>query len=116
PADGYYVIRDVKQSGGSGASASDAEILDAVKLLARTEGVFTEPAGGTTLACAIKLIQEGRIPADESICVCITGNGLKTVEVMQGQFAEAPAIPAKLAAFDALVEQIEEQTQQPTRV
>jgi threonine synthase len=108
PADGYYVIKVVNATGGSGASASDAEILEAVKLLARTEGIFTEPAGGTTLACAMKLIESGRIGRDESICVCITGNGLKTVEVMQGQFPQAPVIAAKLAEFDGLVKQLEE--------
>ncbi len=108
PADGYYVIQDIKESGGWGESASDQEILDAVKLLARTEGIFTEPAGGTTLACTIKLIQSGKIPRDESICVCITGNGLKTVEVMQGQFATSPAINAKMSEFNELVSQLEE--------
>ncbi|MCE9590433.1 MAG: threonine synthase [Planctomycetes bacterium] len=108
PADGYYVLKVVRESGGSGASSTDPEILDAIKLLARTEGIFTEPAGGTTLACAIKLIQSGRIPRDESICVCITGNGLKTTEVMQGQFAATPAINAKMNEFDDLVRQITE--------
>lgn len=109
PADGYYVGQCVRKSGGWGASATDQEILDAVKLLARTEGIFTEPAGGTTLACAIKLIQSGRIARDESVCVCVTGNGLKTVEVMQGQHAAAPVIDAKITEFDELVKEIEEQ-------
>ena len=108
PADGFYVIGVVRKTGGWGASAEDGEILDAVKLLARTEGIFTEPAGGTTLACAIKLIESGRIPRDESLCVCITGNGLKTIEAMAGQFVETPAINAKLVEFDELVEQIDE--------
>ncbi len=108
PADGYYVIKVINESGGFGESASDQEILDAVKLLGRTQGIFTEPAGGTTLACAIKLIQSGRIPRDESICVCITGNGLKTVEVMHGQFPANPTINAKMAEFDELVRQMEE--------
>ena len=108
PADGYYVIKVVKDSGAYGASATDTQIIDAVKLLAATEGIFTEPAGGTTLACAIKLIEAGRIPRDEPICVCITGNGLKTVEVMQGRFTPAPIIPAKLAEFDKVVEQFNE--------
>ncbi len=103
PADGYYVMQAVRESGGWGASASDEEILDAVRLLAKTEGIFTEPAGGTTLACAVKLIQSGRIPRDESVCVCITGNGLKTIEVMEGQFAEAPVIHAKLSEFEDVV-------------
>ncbi|MCC6680358.1 MAG: threonine synthase [Phycisphaeraceae bacterium] len=109
PADGYYVIKDVTSSGGSGESASDPQIIDAIKLLARTEGIFTEPAGGTTLACAIKLIQSGKIPSNESACVCITGNGLKTVEVMDGQFAAAPSIGAKIGEFDELIQQLEEQ-------
>ena len=108
PADGYYVVKVVRESGGYGASATDPEILDAIKLLARTEGIFTEPAGGTTLACAIKLIQSGRIPRDEPICVCITGNGLKTVEVMQGQFESIPVIGAKMSEFEQLVDQITE--------
>ncbi len=109
PADGYYVIKIVNDSGGYGAAAQDQEILDAVKLLAQTEGVFTEPAGGTTLACAIKLIESGRIPRDEPICVCITGNGLKTVEAMQGQFADVPIIPAKLNDFDRVVDELAQQ-------
>lgn len=108
PADGYYVIQIINESGGWGESASDPQILDAIKLLAQTEGIFTEPAGGTTLACAIRLIESGRIPRDEPICVCITGNGLKTIEVMQGQFAQAPVIPAKLAEFDRVIGQFDD--------
>ena len=88
PADGYFVIDVVNESGGSAASATDPEILDAVRLLARTEGIFTEPAGGTTLAAAIRLIESGAIPADESICISITGNGLKTAEAFEGLFEE----------------------------
>lgn len=108
PADGYYVMKTVRETGGWGASAEDDEIIDAIKLLARCEGIFTEPAGGTTLAAAMKLIDSGRIPRDEPICVCITGNGMKTIEAMQGRFDEAPTIAAKLAEFDTLVDQIEE--------
>ena len=74
----------MKDSGGWGESASDSEIVDAIKLLAKTEGIWTEPAGGTTLAVAIKLIEQGRIPRDESIVISITGNGLKTLEAVQG--------------------------------
>ncbi|MCC6581222.1 MAG: threonine synthase [Phycisphaeraceae bacterium] len=108
PADGYYVIQTVRKSGGTGMSATDDEIIAAIKLLARMEGIFTEPAGGTTLACAIKLIQSGAIPRDESLCVCITGNGLKTLEVMQGQFAQSPVIEARLADFDRIVQEATE--------
>ncbi len=103
PADGFYVVQAVKQSGGWGEDATDEEIVDAIKLLARTEGIWTEPAGGTTLACAIKLIESGRIPRDESICVSITGNGLKTTEVVVGHLEPPTSIPAKLEAFDAVV-------------
>ncbi len=102
PADGPYAIRVVRDSGGFAASASDPEILDAVDRLARSEGIFTEPAGGTTLACAIKLIESGRIPRDEPICVSITGNGLKTIEVQQGRLPEVPVIDARLEAFAAI--------------
>jgi len=123
PADGYYVLKNIRESGapgkrGHGASATDPEILAAIKLLAEHEGIFTEPAGGTTMACAIKLIQSGRIPKDEPICVCITGNGLKTLEAMDGQFEEAPAIPAKMIHFNQLIEnsQAQNQNQEPAHV
>ena len=103
PADGFYVVQAVKQSGGWGEDATDEQIVDAIKLLAKTEGIWTEPAGGTTLAATIKLIESGRIPRDESICVSITGNGLKTVEVVVDQLEMPQSIPAKLEAFDAIV-------------
>ena len=117
PADGFYVVQAVKQSGGWGEDATDAEIVDAIKLLARTEGTWTEPAGGTTLAATIKLINSGRIPRDESICVCITGNGLKTVEVVVDQLEPPASIPPKLDAFDALMAKYQaQQTQTPAKV
>ncbi len=103
PADGYYAIQVVRESSGFGASASDLEILEAIELLARTEGIFTEPAGGTTLAATIKLIESGRIPRDESICVSITGNGLKTVEAQAGRLPPVPVIEARLEAFAEVV-------------
>lgn len=100
PADGYYVQQAVKQSGGWGESATDAQIVDAIKLLAKTEGIWTEPAGGATLAVAIKLIQSGRIPRDESIVVGITGNGLKTLETLHGELPECEPIAASIDEFD----------------
>src|SRR5690606_33187760 len=103
PADGYYAAQVVKDSGGWGESATDQEIVDAIKLLGRTEGIWTEPAGGTTLAVAIKLIQSGRIPRDESIVVSITGNGLKTQEAVQDALPYPEVIDAKLSDFDNLL-------------
>ena len=105
PADGYYVWHAVKDSGGWGESASDREIVDAIKLLAKTEGIWTEPAGGTTLAVAMKLIQQGRIPRDESIVISITGNGLKTQEVVVNDLIQPAVIEAKMSEFDRLLEE-----------
>lgn len=85
PADGYQVLQSVRSTGGSGAAVSDAQIVDAIRLLAETEGIFTEPAGGTTLAATIALVESGAIPRDESIVVCITGNGYKTTEAVAEQ-------------------------------
>lgn len=109
PADGYYVLKAVRESGGWGESASDAEIVDAIRLLARTEGIFTEPAGGTTVAVTKKLIEQGRIPRDESIVVCVTGNGYKTLEAVEGAVESSFTIAAKLSDFDALYTRLEEQ-------
>jgi threonine synthase len=104
PADGYYAYKCVTESGGWGESATDREIVDAIKLLAKTEGIWTEPAGGTTLATTIKLLGQGRIPRDESIVVSITGNGLKTLEVVQDDLKYPEVIDAKLSEFDRLLE------------
>jgi len=104
PADGYYVQQIIRECGGWGESATDEEIVDAIKLLARTEGIFTEPAGGATLASAIKLIQSGRIPADESICIGITGNGWKCIEAVQDDLEPSQIIDPSLEAFDELLE------------
>ncbi|MEK8035814.1 MAG: threonine synthase, partial [candidate division NC10 bacterium] len=82
PADGYYAYRVAKDSGGHGEHATDEEIIEGMQLLARTEGIFTETAGGVTVAAARKLIEAGRIPRDEPIVICITGNGLKTPDVL----------------------------------
>ncbi|HVO94647.1 MAG TPA: threonine synthase [Terriglobales bacterium] len=106
PADGYYVIQAVRESGGWGESVSDDEILDGIKLLARTEGIFTEPAGGTEVAVAKKLIEQGRIPRDESIVVSITGNGYKTLEAVARSVETPLSIGATLGDFDNLFQQL----------
>jgi len=93
PADGYQVIQSVKSTGGAGAAVGDADIVAAIRLLAETEGIFTEPAGGTTLAATIDLLKRGVIPPDESIVVCVTGNGYKTTEVV----ADKVTAPVRLS-------------------
>ena len=103
PADGFQVVKVVKQTGGSGAMVSDSEILDAIQLLARTEGIFTEPAGGTTLAATRALIEKGVIQPDESVVVCITGNGYKTAEVMFDRVRRPTQIGRSLADFERAV-------------
>jgi threonine synthase len=88
PADGYQVLQTVRATGGSGTAVTDDQIVDAIRLLAETEGIFTEPAGGTTLGGTIDLIQRGVIDADDSVVVCVTGNGYKTAEVVAGTLTE----------------------------
>src|SRR5262249_7710802 len=93
PADGYQVLETVRSTGGAGTAVSDEQIIDAIQLLAETEGIFTEPAGGTTLAGTIDLVKRGVIAKDDSVVVCVTGNGYKTAEVVQGRLA----IPVRLS-------------------
>src|SRR5215469_3624057 len=108
PADGFYVLRAVRESGGWGDTATDAEIVDAIKLLARSEGIFAEPAGGTTLAVALKLINQGRIKPDETVGVSITGNGYKTLEAVSSAIERPFVIDARLREFDSLFERLGE--------
>jgi threonine synthase len=103
PADGFQVIKVVKETGGAGAMVSDEEILDAIQLLASTEGIFTEPAGGTTLAATQQLVKRGVIKPHESVVICITGNGYKTAEVMQNRVARPITIGRKLADFERVM-------------
>jgi len=101
PADGLQVLQTVRATGGSGTAVSDEQIVGAIRLLAETEGIFTEPAGGTTLAGAIDLIQRGVIGPDESVVVCVTGNGYKTAEVMHGQLVEPVRLSRAFKEFEA---------------
>jgi threonine synthase len=101
PADGHQVIECVRESGGTGAAVPDTAILQAIHLLAETEGLFTEPAGGTTLAATIDLIRRGVIPRDESVVVCITGNGYKTAEVVQNRLAPPVRLSRSFKDFEA---------------
>ena len=101
PADGYQVLQTVRGTGGSGSAVSDADIVAAIHLLAETEGIFTEPAGGTTLAGTIDLIKRGAIGPDESVVVCVTGNGYKTSEVVAGQLVEPVRLSRAFKEFEA---------------
>jgi threonine synthase len=101
PADGHQVIQTVRATGGTGVAVPDPKIVEAIHLLAETEGIFTEPAGGTTLAGAIDLIQRGIIPREESVVVCITGNGYKTTEVVAGNVAEPVHLTRAFRDFES---------------
>jgi threonine synthase len=103
PADGFQVVKVVKETGGSGAMVSDDEILDAIQLLASTEGIFTEPAGGTTVAATRVLIQRGVIKSGDSVVICVTGNGYKTAEVMAGRVEAPVRIGRALADFERAI-------------
>lgn len=107
PADGVYAYQAVKESGGGGEDVTDQEIIDAIKLLAETEGIFAETAGGVTLATTMKLLKQGKINPDESTVICITGNGLKTQEALLGHMDKEHHIEPKFAAFEKVLKKIE---------
>jgi threonine synthase len=104
PADGGYAIKQIRESGGWAEDVSDPEIVAAIKLLAETEGIFAETAGGVTAGVTKKLIDQGRIAADETTVVCITGNGLKTTDAIIGEYPLGEAIAPKIEAFEALLD------------
>lgn len=106
PADGFYAARVMRESGGWAEDVTDDELAEAMKLLAQTEGIFAETAGGVTLGVTKKLIEQGKIPRDESIVVCITGNGLKTQEVITDRVGSPMIINAKLAEFEELLKKV----------
>jgi threonine synthase len=104
PADGFQVIEAVRSTGGAGAAVSDKQILDAIQLLAETEGIFTEPAGGTTVAATIDLVRRGVIEPDESVVVCVTGNGYKTAEVLTDRLLSPVNLGKSFKQFEAWLE------------
>jgi len=103
PADGYYALKTIRESGGWAEDVSDEEIVEGMKLLARTEGIFTETAGGVTVAVTKKLLDQGIISKEESILISITGNGLKTQEAIQQRVGEPRVIEAKLSEFQKII-------------
>ena len=104
PADGFYSIQCMKQTGGWAENPNDDEVVAGIRLLAETEGIFSETAGGTTVAAAQRLVEGGRIKANESVVLCITGHGLKTQEAVNGKCGEPRLIKPSLREFSALVE------------
>lgn len=102
PADGYFAAKLIKDSGGWGEDVTDDEIIEGMLLLARTEGIFGETAGGVTVAVTRKLLEQGRLPRNEEIVICITGNGLKTQDAVFEAIEQPAVIKPSLAEFEAL--------------
>jgi threonine synthase len=103
PADGYYAARAIRESGGWAEDITDPEIVQGIQLLAETEGIFAETAGGVTTGVTRKLIEQGYIGPAETTVVCITGNGLKTIDAVSQQYTVSPAIEPRLATFESFL-------------
>src|SRR5256885_457905 len=103
PADGFYALKVMKETGGAAEDVTDDEVRDGIKLLAENEGIFAETAGGVTVGVARKLIASGKIPENDSAVLCITGNGLKTLDALNGHAGQAREIKPSLREFEALL-------------
>ena len=103
PADGFYAIKTMKETGGWGEDVSDDEIIQGIQMLAEDEGIFTETAGGVTVGVTQKLVEQGRIRKDDVTVIAITGNGLKTQEAIQNRLLRPEVISAKLSEFEKTV-------------
>ncbi len=101
PADGYMAMDTVRRSGGWADDVTDEEVIDGIRLLGRTEGIFCETAGGVTVSVAKKLAEQGRFGADDTVVIAITGNGLKTQEAVVGRLGQTVGIQPNLASLDA---------------
>jgi threonine synthase len=107
PADGPAAAKMIQATGGWAEDVSDVEIVSGMQELAESEGIFTETAGGVTTAVTARLYAHGRISRDETTVVCITGNGLKTTDALEGRFASEPAVKPRLAAFDEYIRSVD---------
>jgi threonine synthase len=105
PADGVYAARVIRETEGWAEDVSDVEIVSAIQELAETEGIFTETAGGVTTAVTARLYAHGRIQPDELTVTCITGNGLKTTDVLHGAYDQNRTIRPRLADFETFVDE-----------
>ncbi len=104
PADGRFARKAITESGGWAAAVSDRDLIAGISILAADTGIFTETAGGVTVAAALALAREGRFNADDEVVLCITGNGLKTLEPIVDSLPDSPLIDAKLREVRALVD------------
>jgi len=100
PADGYYALKVMSQSGGQGVAVSDDEVVEGIKLLAETEGIFSETAGGVVIAGLRRLVDQGLIDPEELVVAFITGAGLKTQEAVAPRLKPALAVQPNIAAFE----------------
>ena len=103
PADGWYALEAIRKSGGACESVTDAEVIEGIRLLARTEGIFAETAGGVTIATLAKLAAQGVVRSDERVVALVTGHGLKTVEALTDEVGSTTTIAPTLEAFAAAV-------------
>jgi threonine synthase len=103
PADGPYAAQAIRASGGTAQAVSDEEIVAAMRLLAETEGIFTETAGGVTVATTKRLIEAGTIPKDEPTVICVTGQGLKTTDPLIGVLKQPQVIAPRIDEFERLL-------------
>jgi len=103
PGDGRYVLKRLKQYNGIAQESNNKEILDAILLLAKTEGIFTEPAGGVSVAVLKKMVDDGRIDKDETTVCYVTGNGLKTTESIMQVLTKPEVMQADVAKISAVV-------------
>jgi len=113
PADGFYALKAMKETGGSADDVTDDEIRDSIRLLAETEGIFAETAGGVTVGVTRKLIASGKISPNDSAVLCITGNGLKTLDAINGHLGQPREIKPSLREFEAVIEQEERAGKKP---
>jgi len=107
PADGPAAAKMIRETGGWAEDVSDVEIVSGIQELAETEGIFTETAGGVTTAVTARLYAHGRISRDQTTVVCITGNGLKTTDALEGRFEVERVVKPKLAAFDEYIREVD---------
>ncbi|MHA1384884.1 MAG: threonine synthase [Candidatus Helarchaeota archaeon] len=108
PASGYEALDIIRSTNGCASAPSDTEITDAIKILAKTEGIYAEPAGAITLAALIKLVKSGEIKKDESIVLLVTGNGFKAQQTITKLIPKIPIIEPTIDALRKLTTNKEE--------